>query len=84
MTVKFVEDYLDSKLKENEEYIVCTFYELRVKYNLSEEDVDKFLEWGRNKLQNMGYKVYFTGTRFVYQNANRIVEDNQYMIAIKE
>lgn len=84
MTVKFVEDYLDSKLKENEEYIVCTFYELRVKYNLSEEDVDKFLEWGRNKLQNMGYKVYSTGTRFVYQNANRIVEDNQYMIAIKE
>ncbi len=58
MTVKFVEDYLDSKLKENEEYIVCTFYELRVKYNLSEEDVDKFLEWGRNKLQNMGYRIF--------------------------
>lgn len=84
MTVKFVEDYLNSKLKENEEYIVCTFYELRVKCNLSEEDVDQFLEWGRNKLQNMRYKVYFTGTRFIYQNENRIVEDNQYMIAIKE
>ena len=84
MTVKFVEEYWNSKLKENEEYMVCTFYDLRVKNNVSEEDVDKFLEWGRNKLQNMGYKVYFTGTRFVYQNANRKVEDNQYIIAIKE
>ena len=84
MTVKFVEEYWNSKLKENEEYMVCTFYDLRVKNNVSEEDVDQFLEWSRNKLQNMGYNVYFTGTRFVYQNANRIVEDNQYIIAIKE
>ncbi|MCI9016842.1 MAG: hypothetical protein HFJ53_06740 [Clostridia bacterium] len=84
MTVKFVEEYWNSKLKENEEYMVCTFYDLRVKNNVSEEDVDQFLEWSRNKLQNMGYNVYFTGTRFVYQNANRKVEDNQYIIAIKE
>ncbi len=84
MTVKFVEEYWNSKLNENEEYMVCTFYDLRVKNNVSEEDVDQFLEWSRNKLQNMGYNVYFTGTRFVYQNANRKVEDNQYIIAIKE
>ena len=84
MTVKFVEEYWNSKLKENEEYMVCTFYDLRVKNNVSEEDVDQFLEWSRNKLQNMGYNVYFTGTRFVYQNANRKEEDNQYIIAIKE
>ena len=77
-------EYWNSKLKENEEYMVCTFYDLRVKNNVSEEDVDQFLEWSRNKLQNMGYNVYFTGTRFVYQNANRKVEDNQYIIAIKE
>ena len=75
---------MDNKLRENEEYVVCTYYELRVKHNLSEEDVNQFLEWSRNKLQNMGYAVYFTGARFVYQNANRKVEDNQYMIAIKE
>ncbi len=84
LTVKFVEEYLTNKLRENEEYIVCTFYELRVKHNLSEEDVNQFLQWSRNKLQNMGYKVYFTGTKFFYKNANRKVEDNQYMIAIKE
>ena len=84
MTVQFVEKYLENKLKENEEYIVCTFYDLKVRHNLSDEDVDKFLEWSRNKLQNIGYKVFFTGAKFVYQNANRTVQDNELMIAIKE
>lgn len=84
MTVEFIEKYLENKLRENEEYIVCTFYDLRVKHNLSDDDVDKFLEWSRNKLQNMGYKVFFTGAKFVYQNANRTVQDNELMIAIKE
>lgn len=84
MTVQFVEKYLENKLKENEEYIVCTFYDLKVRHDLSDEDVDKFLEWSRNKLQNIGYKVFFTGAKFVYQNANRTVQDNELMIAIKE
>lgn len=84
MTVQFVEKYLEDKLKENEDYIVCTFYDLKVRHNLSDEDVDRFLEWSRNKLQNIGYKVFFTGAKFVYQNANRTVQDNELMIAIKE
>ena len=43
MTMQFVTDYIDKKLKENENFIRYTFYELRVKNNLSEEDVDEFL-----------------------------------------
>lgn len=84
MTIQFIEEYLMDKLKQNRNYIVCTFYDLRVRHNLSENDVYQFLELSKNKLQNMGYKVYFTGDEFVYQNANRKVEDNQYMIAIRE
>ena len=84
MTIQFTEEYLMDKLKENRKYIVCTFYDLRVRHNLSENDVHQFLELAKNKLQNMGYTVYLTGDEFVYQNANRRVEDNQYMIAIKE
>ena len=83
MTTQFVERYLNNKINENENYIVCTFYDLRVKNNLSEEDVQKFLEWSKNKLENMGYKVYFTGEEYVYKSENMKVEDNQYMIAIQ-
>ena len=35
-------------------------------------------------IENKGYNVYFTGVRFVYQNANRLVQPNELMIAIKE
>jgi len=84
MTTQFVTDYLEEKLKDNENIIKCTFYELRVKLNLSEEETDKLLELAKIKLENLGYQVYFTGAKFVYENANRTVQDNELMIAVKE
>lgn len=38
MTKEFVTHYIDKKIYENEDYIRYTFYELRVKNNLSEEE----------------------------------------------
>ena len=84
MTTKFVTEYIDKKINENENFIRYTFYELRVKNNLSEEDVDEFLRINRDYFENKGYKVYFTNARFNYQNANRMVQPNELMIAIKE
>ena len=84
ITLGFVDKYINSKLEENENYIRYTYYELRVKYNLTEEEIDKLLELSKIRLENMNYQVYFTGAKFVYDNANRVVEDNEYMIAIKE
>lgn len=86
MTDAFVINYINNKLKEseNENFIRYTFYELRVKNNLSEEDVDKFLKINRDYFENKGYKVYFTNARFTYNNANRMVQPNELMIAIKD
>lgn len=42
MDLQFVDNYINKKLEENENYIRYTFYELRIKNNLSEEEVDKF------------------------------------------
>ena len=41
MTTEFVTNYIDKKLNENDNFIRYTFYELRVKNNLSEEEVDE-------------------------------------------
>ena len=41
MTMQFVTDYIDKKLKENPNYIRYTFYELRVKNNLSERSEER-------------------------------------------
>ena len=84
MTTKFVTDYLDKKIEENEDYIICTFYDLRIKNNLSEEKVQEFLKLAKIRLENMNYQVYFTGAKFTYKNTRKVVENNQYMIAIKE
>lgn len=86
MTDAFVIDYINNKLKEceDENFIRYTFYELKIKNNLSDEDVDKFLKINRDYFENKGYKVYFTNARFAYDNANRTVQSNELMIAIKE
>ena len=84
MTMQDITDFLDNKIKKNENEIVVTFYEIRIKNNLSEAQTDNFLALCKTRLENMGYQVFFTGAKFVFQNANRTVQPNQLMIAIKE
>lgn len=84
MTLKFIEDYINKKLSENDEFVKFTYYELRVKSNLSEEDIKMFLGLARNKFENMGYKVYFIGNEYTYKGETRKVEQNEYMVAFKE
>lgn len=81
---QFIIELISKKEEENEEFVKYTFYELRVKYNLTEQEVNQVLKISKDYFENKGYKVYFTGARFVYQNANRMVQDNELMIAIKE
>lgn len=82
--INLIEITLKEKINENIDYIRYTFYELRVKYNLSEQDTDRFLDLIRTKLQNENYRVYFTGARFEYKDAKMRVQDNELMIAVKE
>lgn len=84
MELKFVNDYINKKLLFNHNYIVYTFYELRLENNLSEDEVDEFLELNKDYLESKGYNVYFTGAKFFYENEYRIVQPNELMIAIKE
>ena len=37
MNTKFVGDIIDEKLEQNDEFVVFSFYELRIKYNLTED-----------------------------------------------
>ena len=83
MTIQFVTEYLDNKIEENENYIECSVYDLRVKQNLSEQDVDIFLQYAKTRLENSDYQVYFTGAKYSYKGKQRIVKSNNYMVAIK-
>lgn len=84
MTMQFITKYIEDKINENESFIRYTFYELRVKNNLDEEEIQLFLEINKNYFENKNYKVYFTGQKFLYENKNMIVKSNELMIAVKQ
>lgn len=83
MKLKFVDDYINNKLQENDEFVRFTFYELRVKSNLTEEETNEFLELAKNRFENMNYRVYFTNDVYNYNNQEMAVQINELMIAIK-
>ena len=83
MTLEELDKDINKKIAENEEFVRYTFFELKVKHNLSEDEIDEVLRLARNKFENLGYRVYFTGAKYSYQGKNRIVESNEYLVAIK-
>ena len=84
MTDKFIIDYIAKKEKENPEFIRYSYYELKIKSNLNDEEIDKFLRVNRDYFENHNYKVYFTGARYEYNGAFHNVQPNELMIAFKE
>ena len=84
MTLEFVDSFINQKINANENYVRFTFYELRVKYNLTEDETNKFLELAKNKFENMQYEVYFIGDTYEYAGTKKQVEQNELMIAIKK
>ena len=57
MTLEFVDNYLNAKLAQNREIIKFSFYEVRMKLNLSEEDSITFLSLISQKLiKHLKYK----------------------------
>ena len=84
MTDKFIIDYIAKKEKENPEFIRYSYYELKIKSNLNDEEIDKFSRVNRDYFENHGYKVYFTNARYEYNGAFQNVQPNELMIAFKE
>ena len=83
MTKQFITDYINNKIAENENFIRFTFYELRIKNNLSEEDTEEFLKLCMTYLDNKDYEVYVGNTRYFYKNATQNVQPNELLIAFK-
>ena len=84
MTLEFVDNYLNSKLAQNREIIRFSFYEVRMKLNLSEEDSILFLQLIDQKLMNTGYLVYKTGEEYIYKGQKHTIQDNELLVAIKK
>lgn len=79
----FAINFINLKERENENYVRYSYYELKVKEGLNEEEINELLRISRNYFENKEYQVYFTNDEFEYENAKRKVESNEFMIAIK-
>ena len=79
-----VDKYINDKLDKNENYIECKVYDLRINYDLLEDELEEFLEYAKIRLENLGFEVYFTGAKYVYKNKAKEVEYNKYFVAVKE
>ena len=82
MTLEFVDNYLNAKLAQNREIIKFSFYEVRMKLNLSEEDSITFLSLISQILMNTGYLVYKTGEEYTYKGKTFKIQENELLVAI--
>ena len=83
MTLEFLNDVIENKINQNKNLIKFTFYELRVKYNLSEDDCNTAIKLIKQKLSNYGYKVYRTGEKYNLNSTISTVPINILLIAFK-
>ena len=81
LNLQQIDMYLENKLKQDKKCIIFTFYELRVKLDLTSEETYNFLHLVSTKLENNNYKIYRTGQEYFYQGKKK-VEDNQLMVAV--
>ncbi len=84
MTLERISEIINERIdtKDNNR-IIFTYYQLRVKENLSENDLRDFIYYGKIRLEKLGYKVYLPGQRYTWDYANRFVQDNELLLAIK-
>ncbi len=83
MTLQDISDSIDKKISRNSELVKYTFYELRIRKNLSEEEMYSFISLASTRLKNMGYKTYRTGQKYFYDYKEQTVKDNELLVAVK-
>ncbi len=83
MTLEFITNNINAKISQNQDILTFTFYELRVKYNLTESETKRFLELAQIRLENLGYSTYITGEKYMYAGIANTVKENEMMVAVK-
>ena len=83
MTDAFVINYINDKLKNSSDknYIRYTFYELRIKNNLTEEVIDRFLKHGLINLDHLPSRSPINKSRFwIGHPLDAYVKNNKFYV----
>jgi len=79
-----VTEYLDDKIEKSGKRLIFSFYELRIKMDLTEPTVEKFLRLSETRLINLGYQTYRPGEAYAYEGEMLIVKENELLVAVKQ
>ena len=86
--INVIETTLKEKMINDPNYIRYTFYEVNIKYpneyGIEKHDLGMFLQQLRKRLKEENYHIYTEGQKFEYDNAKRVVESNEILVAIKQ
>lgn len=74
----------DEKIKQSEDKVVFSFYEINVKYNISKEDQNTFLTYVKTRLTNLGYTVYLEGDKYFFKDKFYELTPQEKLVAIRE
>ena len=84
LLISIIDELIEEKLAIDDNFLRFTFFEVRVKKGVKEEEEKEFAQLAGIKLTNMGYTVYFQDQEFIYKEAKRRVQINELIIAIKD
>lgn len=84
MSLEQITNLIDKKIEKEESKVVVSFYELKIKENLSDEELERAIKLISTRLTNMKYAVYQTGEKYIYEGKEKIVERNELIVAIKD
>lgn len=79
----YINNLIENKMDINDKYISITFYEVRIKANLTEEETKVFLKLCKIYLRNKGFRVFLSGEQFCYNQKTVIVQSNELLVAIR-
>lgn len=79
---KFVENFVNVKITKNNNIVKFSYFEIKIKMNMDEEDIDRFLKCSKIILEDQGYQVYQLGEKYNFEGEQRKVEDNEFLVAI--
>ena len=80
---KFVENFINVKIVKSGGIVKISYFELKIKMNMDEEDIDRFLKCSKIILEDQNYNVYLSGEELEYEGKKNKVENNEFLVAIK-
>ena len=80
---KFVENFINVKIVKSGGIVKISYFELKIKMNMDEEDIDRFLKCSKIILEDQNYNVYLSGEEIEYEGKKNKVENNEFLVAIK-